>query len=134
MKLHELDSGDCDAAHFEVRSILKSLSNFLLLVKVENILKGSLDLIPSPSVKIRIMGRKVSLRCSGAASGWAGWALAHPEFGSSVNPITTRGADYANHITARPPGFENPAASLRCKGKTFEAPRAQQRRLRCGTF
>ena len=37
---------------------------------------------------------------SDAASGWAGWALAHPEFGSSVNPITTRGADYANHITA----------------------------------
>ena len=35
---------------------------------------------------------------SAAASGWAGWALAHPEFGSSVNPITSRGADYANHI------------------------------------
>ena len=50
---------------------------------------------------------------SAAASGWAGWALAHPEFGSSVNPITTRGGDYAHHITASPPGFENPAASLR---------------------
>ena len=31
---------------------------------------------------------------------------------SSVNPITTRGADYTHHITASPPGFENPAASL----------------------
>ena len=51
--------------------------------------------------------------CSAAASGWAGWALAHPEFGSSVNPITTRGADYAHHITASPPGFENPAAALK---------------------
>ena len=49
---------------------------------------------------------------SAAASGWAGWALAHPEFGSSVNPITTRGADYAHHITASPPKFENLAASL----------------------
>ena len=49
---------------------------------------------------------------SAAPSGWAGWALAHPEFGSSVNPITTRGADYAHHITASPPGFEIPAASL----------------------
>ena len=49
---------------------------------------------------------------SAAASGWAGWALAHPEFGSSVNPITTRGADYAHHITASPPGSENPVASL----------------------
>ena len=36
---------------------------------------------------------------SDATSGWAGWALAHPEFVSSVNPITTRGADYARHIT-----------------------------------
>ena len=50
---------------------------------------------------------------SAAASGRAGWALAHPEFGSSVNPIATRGADYAHHITTSPPGFENPAASLR---------------------
>ena len=49
---------------------------------------------------------------SAAASGWAGGALAHPEFGSSVNPITTRGADYAHHITASLPGFEIPAASL----------------------
>jgi len=49
---------------------------------------------------------------SAAASGWAGWALAHPEFGSSVNPITTRGADYAQRITASPPGFENLAAAL----------------------
>ena len=56
------------------------------------------------------------LTCSSAAaSGWAGWALAHPEFESSVNPITTRGADYAHHITASPPGFENPAASLLSK-------------------
>ena len=39
--------------------------------------------------------------------------LAHPEFGSSVNPITTnKGVDYAHHITASPPGFENPAAAL----------------------
>ena len=49
---------------------------------------------------------------SAAARGWAGWASAHPEFENSVNPITTRGADYAHHITASPFGFENPAASL----------------------
>ena len=37
-----------------------------LIINVEKILKGSLDLIPSlsPSVKIQIMGR-VSLRCKG---------------------------------------------------------------------
>ena len=35
--------------------------------KVEEILKGSLDSIPSPSpsVKIQIMGGKVCLRCEG---------------------------------------------------------------------
>ena len=35
--------------------------------KVENILKGSLDSIPSPSpsAKIQIMGGKVCLRCKG---------------------------------------------------------------------
>ena len=38
---------------------------FLISNKVENILKGSLDLIPSPSVKIDIMGGKVCLRCKG---------------------------------------------------------------------
>ena len=34
-------------------------------VKVEKILKGSLDSIPSPSMKIQIMGRKVCLSCKG---------------------------------------------------------------------
>ena len=33
--------------------------------KVEKILKGSLDSIPSPSVKIQIMGGKVCLRYKG---------------------------------------------------------------------
>ena len=41
--------------------------NFSLIFKVEKILKGSLDSIPSPSpsVKIQIMGGKVCLRCKG---------------------------------------------------------------------
>ena len=57
---------------------------------------------------------------SDAASGWAEWALAHPEFGSPVNPIPTRGADYAHHIIACPPRFENLTASLQLhiKGST----------------
>ena len=62
---------------------------------------------------------------SAAASGWAGWALAHPEFGSSGIPITTRGADYTHHITASPPGFENPASALQLYtilGLSFELP------------
>ena len=36
--------------------------------------------------------------------------MAPPDVVRSVNPISTRGADYAHHITASPPGFENPAA------------------------
>ena len=35
------------------------------IVKVEKILKGNLDSIPSPSLKILIMGGKSSLRCKG---------------------------------------------------------------------
>ena len=35
---------------------------FVHCCKEENILKGSLDSIPSPSVKIQIMGGKVCLR------------------------------------------------------------------------
>ena len=49
---------------------------------------------------------------SDAVSRWAGLALAHLEFGVPINPIPTRGAEYANHITACPPGFENLATSL----------------------
>ena len=49
---------------------------------------------------------------SDAVSGWTGWALAHPEFGSSVNPTPSRGADYAHHITACPPRFGNHTVSL----------------------
>ena len=46
-------------------------------------------------------------------SGWAEWALAHLEFGSSVKHIATKGEDYAHHITdVCPPRFENLTASL----------------------
>ena len=37
----------------------------VLIDKVEKILKGSLDWIPSPSVKIQITGGKVCLMCEG---------------------------------------------------------------------
>ena len=50
---------------------------------------------------------------SDAASGLAGWALAHPELWRLVNPIITRGADFAHRITTCPPRFENLAASLK---------------------
>ena len=36
-------------------------------LKVEKILEGTLDLIPSPSVKIQMMGGKVCLRCRNIA-------------------------------------------------------------------
>ena len=35
--------------------------------------------------------------------GGAGGARAPPSFGISVNPIRTKGADYARHITTVPP-------------------------------
>ena len=77
---------------------------------------GSLEVHQTP--KSQCIDGCIQIYYSAAASGWAGWALAQPEFGSSVNPITTRGADYAHHITASPPGFGNPAAAL-CYSDTF---------------
>ena len=46
---------------------MNTKGNQNLFFKVEKILKGSLDLIPSPSpsVKIQIMDGKVCLRCKG---------------------------------------------------------------------
>ena len=42
-----------------------SMKMFLFSINVEKILKGSLDSIPSPSVKIQIMDGKVCFRCKG---------------------------------------------------------------------
>ena len=39
------------------------IPNFRDFFKAENILKGSLDSMPSPSVKIQIMDEKVFLTC-----------------------------------------------------------------------
>ena len=52
---------------------------------------------------------------SDAVSGWAVWALVHPEFESSVNPIPTRGRGKimpTKLLSGCPPGFENLTASL----------------------
>ena len=42
-----------------------NVADATMFLKVEKILKGSLDLIPSPSVKIQIMGGRVCLMCKG---------------------------------------------------------------------
>ena len=49
------------------KNVRKVPRQFCLFFKVENILKGRLDTIPSPSpsVKIQIMGSKLCLRCKG---------------------------------------------------------------------
>ena len=38
--------------------------------------------------------------------GGAGGAMAPPDFGRSVNPISTKGADYAHQIVLAPPDFQ----------------------------
>ena len=42
-------------------------------------------------------------------------ASAPPIFGQTVNPIATRGADYAHHSTTSPPVFSNLATALICE-------------------
>ena len=50
--------------------------------------KESLDILFKKKKKMH--GKEnVMSHCSDVARGWAGWALAYPEFGSSVNPIPT---------------------------------------------
>ena len=68
----EKKSGKENLSMAKLASILKQIdeiSDFISdsdpNVKVEKILEDSLDLIPSPSVKIQIMGGKVCLRCKG---------------------------------------------------------------------
>ena len=46
-------------------NIPKVMPKVLYFIKVEKILKCSLHLIPSPSVKIQIIGRNDFLRCKG---------------------------------------------------------------------
>ena len=54
---------------------------------------------------------------SDVVSRWAGWALAHPDLGFQLNLFQPGEVDYAHHITAWPPKFENLTASLIKKGK-----------------
>ena len=44
--------------------------------------------------------------------GCAGCAMAHPDFGISVNPISTRGTDYAHLITTGTPRFSDLPTTL----------------------
>ena len=49
---------------FDLKDVKSSnIRYFIFSVKVEKILKGSLDSVPPPSVKIQIMGGKFCLRC-----------------------------------------------------------------------
>merc|ERR1719273_1437804 len=53
----------CTAKNLQQSLYICQEKNFTFAIKVEKILKGSLDSIPSPSVKIQFMGGKVCLRC-----------------------------------------------------------------------
>ena len=74
---------------------------FTRMAKV--ILKFHINILDRPSMY-------TILRAVVRGGAWG--ALASPEFGSSVNPIPSRGADYAHTITASTPGFENLKTSL----------------------
>ena len=48
----------------------------------------------------------------GGAGGASGGAKAPPDFGRSVNPISTRGTDYAHLNTTGTPGFSDLPTAL----------------------
>ena len=95
-----------DTLAFSCRKVASSRLSRLVFSTFKDFRKGKFD------AYVLSLAKSSKLNSSDAASGWAGWSLAHQEFGSSVNPITTRGADYTHHIIASPPGFENPATPL----------------------
>ena len=51
----------------------------------------------------------------------AGGAIENPDFGRSDNPISTKGIDYAHHITARPLRLLDLPPSLRLHSLTLIA-------------
>ena len=53
----------------------------------------------------------------GVVPGGAGVAMAPPDFGRSVNPISTRGTDYAHLISTGTPGFSDLPTALWSKLK-----------------
>ena len=62
-----------------------------------------------------------SRRLRPVVPGCAGCAMAHPDFGRSVNPISTRGGtDYAHLITTGTPGFSDLPMALYKKYETLD--------------
>ena len=48
----------------------------------------------------------------GRGTGWAGWAITHPGFGRSVNPISTRGARLCPSNNTGTPEFSDLPTAL----------------------
>ena len=72
------------------------------------------EFIVSQACKVQIFweGHKISkpiskfFWCQAVVPGCAGCAMAHPDFGRSLNPVSTRGTDYAHLITTLTPDFQ----------------------------
>ena len=55
----------------------------------------------------------------GVVPGGAGDVMTPPDFGRSVNPISTRGTDYAHLITTGTPGFSDLSTALYIEEKWY---------------
>ena len=113
LTLEELSLIDCGTGYENNNHI--SFAGFLELksiprLKVLNLYHRKYDCEEIQNLRQLLPHIKISHTTSNSRV--AEWALAHPEFEISVNPITTRGADYAYSITACPPGYENLAEFL----------------------
>ena len=113
LTLEELSLIDCGTGYENNNHI--SFTGFLELksmprLKVLNLYHRKYDCEEIQNLRQHLPHIKISHTTS--TSRVAEWALAHPEFEISVNPITTRGADYAYSISACPLGFENLAEFL----------------------
>ena len=119
----------------KVRLLINLLRNFyvLILTRFHMILKTCSDLsqyyespyspMYSSSLHNPILPHVQTFReyalTRPVVPGCAECAMAHSDFGRSVNPISPGGTDYANLITTGTPGFSDLLTALLAKGQLF---------------
>ena len=85
----------CTQAHYGFISTVYSIINLKIMIQYV--------LLFSRSIRNSLHTQNLVRTIRAVASGGLGGLQSPPVFGQTVNPISTRGADYAHHSTMSPP-------------------------------